>query len=158
MACSSPVPAGDAVGRVAHRRACHLFCVRSPILVACCAALAEPRQVAAVVSSFISFPRYITVRCAFGVSDVLQPRGLLALSVRASALQYFSSRRPGTCGRVDVGLGNVRLSGSGGRRHDPDALSAAAFLGSEGQLNIRFGCGSRMGVKRVDLMTPPGTD
>src|SRR5580704_1636817 len=84
----------------------------------------------------VPFPRDLTLRCLVGVSYVLWPRCLSALSVSASALQYLTSRRSGVCGRADVGLGDVCLSGSGRRGHNPDALAAAAQSGREGRMSI----------------------
>src|ERR1700674_5542368 len=113
-----------------------LFRGRPSILVARSPALAEPRTVACVVGSLVSVPRYVTVRCAFGISYVLWSRSLPGLPVRAPALRYFPSRRPRVCGCSDVGLGNVCLSGPGGDCHNPDALATRAWLEGRGRLNM----------------------
>jgi hypothetical protein len=108
-----------------------LFRSRPPILVARGPALAEPREVAQMGHSLVPFPCYVTVRRAFGISYVLQPRCLPTVFVCASALQYFTSGRPGMCGRADVGLGNFRLSGSGSSAHNPDTLAQRRALNAE---------------------------
>src|SRR5271165_726701 len=84
----------------------------------------------------VPFPRDHTVRRPVGVSDVVRPRCLSSLFVRPSALEYLISRRPGVCGRADVGLGHVCLSGSGSRGHNPHSLAAAARFECGGCMNI----------------------
>src|SRR5260370_25479566 len=83
---------------------------------------------APVVRSLVPFPCDLRVRRAFGMSHFLWPCCLSALSVCASALRYLTSRRPGVCGRADVGLRNICLSGSRGRDHDPATVAAKAFF------------------------------
>jgi len=136
MACSRAVRNGHAVGRVACIRTRELSSRRPPLLVSRDPALAGRRKVSTLGSAAVAFPRYVTVRCALGVPHVLRPRGLSALFVYAPALRYFSSRRPGMCGRPDVGLGHVCLSRSRGCNHHSDAFTSATRLESGGALKI----------------------
>jgi hypothetical protein len=106
------------------------------VLVAGRTALAKPRGVAEMGRALVPFPCDLTVRRAVGVSHVLRPGCLSALSVCASGLQYLTPRRPGVCRRADVGLGDICLFGSGRRGHNPDALAAAPRFERGGCMNI----------------------
>src|SRR6202451_2442150 len=127
---------GDAVGSVACGRTAVLSCGWPSILVARSPALSESRAVARMGHSPVSLRCEVTMRRAFGVSDVLWPSCLSALFVHASPVRYFRTRRPGVCGRADVGLGNVCLPGSCSRHHYRNALASKTFLESGGRLNM----------------------
>ena len=122
MACSGCVRIGYAVRGVARSRVRMLFRRRTSLLVARYPALAERRAVAAVVHCFIPFLCHLAVRRAFRVSYLLRPRCLSVLPVRESAFRYFTSPRPGVCGRPDVGLRDVCLFGPSGVDHNAIAL------------------------------------
>ena len=129
MAHSRSVRAGDAVGSGGMKSNMHAFFAAGilfwwPVVQPWPSLAKWP----AMGRSLVPFPCDLTVRRAVGVSYVLRPRCLSALSVDASALRYLTSRRPGVCGRADVGLGHVCLSGSGSRGHNPDAFPTRACV------------------------------
>src|SRR5712664_452297 len=105
MACSGTIRTGHAVQSVARSRVRMLFRGWTSLLVVCYTALAERGAVATVVHCFIPFLCHLTV-----------------LPVRESAFRYFTSPRPGVCGRPDVGLRDVCLSGPCGGDHNAIAL------------------------------------
>jgi len=104
--------------------------------VAGTSALADPGGAAAMAHPCVPFPGDAAMRRSGGISDVLRSRGLPALLVATSFLGHLAICGSGVCGRVDVGLGNVRLPDSSGRSDIADALAAEADFASGGRLIV----------------------
>src|SRR5262249_13697912 len=93
MACSGAVPAGDAIASLASDRTRFVLCGRPSILVALCPAVAGCAAVAGVVDASVPLPRDLAVRRSFWLTCILRPCRIPDVSLHASAVRAFGSRR-----------------------------------------------------------------